>query len=278
MKSILITGCSSGIGLHTALLLKKRGFRVFATAKKAIDVEKLITQGLESVQLDVRDVVSMQHALAHILQQTGGTLDAVFNNAGYLHAGAIEDTTADMVRAQLETNVIGPWELIRLILPIMRKQGHGRIIQNSSILGVMTMPYYGAYNTSKFALEGFSNTLRQELRGTHIYVSIINPGPIVSKLRENSYTLYQDTLAKQTTSLHKKNYEKLEHSYFHPDKNQRTLMQHPDAVVKYVIHALESNHPHAHYFVGGAAKIMAVLKRILPDSWLDWVVAKISER
>jgi len=186
-KSILITGCGSGIGNHAAMQLKQRGYRVFASARKKEDVSKLSAAGLESVLLDVTDTASMQQALAHILQQTNGTLDALFNNAGYLQAGAIEDLTHDTNRAQFETNVFGPMELIRLVLPIMRQQGHGRIIQNSSILGVITLPYYGAYNASKFALEGFSRTLRQELYGTQIHLSIINPGPIQSELRKNAF-------------------------------------------------------------------------------------------
>jgi len=193
-KSILITGCSSGIGLAAAHTLKARGYRVFATARKAADVGTLKAQGFESIQLDVNDNASMREAVAQIMLLTHGRLDALFNNAGYMQAGAIEDITPAMERAQFETNVFGPMELIRLVLPIMRKQGHGRIIQNSSILGIITMPYYGAYNASKFALEGYSNTLRQELRKTDIHVSIINPGPIISKLRDNAYQHFQQTI------------------------------------------------------------------------------------
>lgn len=273
-QSILITGCSSGIGLSTALVLKQRGYRVFAAARKTADVEKLAARGLESVQLDVNDTPSMQTALDHILALTGGTLDALFNNAGYLQAGAIEDLTRNMERAQFETNVFGPMELIRLVLPIMRKQGHGRIIQNSSILGVITMPYYGAYNASKFALEGFSNTLRQELRGTNIYVSIINPGPIESALRGNAYQRFKNTLAEKT-SLHTDIYTRMEEVYFTPSEADKRLMLAPDAVAKKVIRALESKHPRAHYYIGLPAQTLAFAKRILPDCALDWILNKI---
>ncbi|RDI41834.1 SDR family NAD(P)-dependent oxidoreductase [Aquicella lusitana] len=274
-KSILITGCSSGIGQRAAQRLKERGYRVFATARKVSDVQALKSQGFESFQVDVTDTASMRQALDQILSATGGKLDALFNNAAYLQAGAIEDLTREMDRAQFEANVFGPMELIRLVLPVMRQQGHGRIIQNSSILGIITLPYYGAYNASKYALEGFSNTLRQELRGTGIHVSIINPGPIHSKLRANAYQHYQQT-EHERTGLHDKAYEKMEASYFNPSERDRKLTQSPDAVVKKLIHALESSRPSAHYYVGFPAKLFAFLRRILPDSALDWVLAKFS--
>lgn len=275
-KSILITGCSSGIGLETALTLQKRGYRVFAAARKAADIVKLQAAGLESVQLDVNDSTSITQALASILEKTGGTLDALFNNAGIMQAGAIEDLSREMNRAQFETNVFGPMELVKAVLPIMRNQGHGRILQNSSILGVITLPYYGAYNASKFALEGFSNTLRQELRDTNIHVSIINPGPITTALRNNALEIFQHSVAKDDTSAHQPKYKALETAYFKPSKRDLLLTLTPDAVVKKVIHALESNRPKAHYFIGIPAQCMAVLRRLLPDRALDWVLTKVN--
>ena len=274
-KSILITGCSSGIGLETAKQLKQRGYRVFAGARKTTDIEHLKSLGVESVFIDVTDSTSIQHALDTVLQQTGGTLDAIFNNAGYLQAGAIEDLTRDMDRAQFETNVFGSMDLTRRVLPIMRKQGHGRIIQNSSILGIVAIPYCGAYNASKFAIEGYCNTLRQELRGSHIHVALINPGPIVSQLRQNAHLQFQATLENEQTGLHKKIYEKMEQSYFKAERKNDLLTLTPDAVVKNVIHALESERPHAHYYIGNAAKGMALLRRLLPDCALDWVLNKV---
>jgi short-subunit dehydrogenase len=274
-KSILITGCSSGIGLCAADQLKKRGYRVFASARSMTDVGKLIAEGYESVQLDVNDSFSMQRAVDHVLQQTGGTLDALFNNAGFLQAGAIEDLSREMISAQFETNVFGPMELIRLILPIMRRQGHGRIIQNSSILGIITLPYYGAYNASKFALEGFSATLRQELRGSKIFVSIINPGPITTQLRQNAFQRYQKTVGQQPASAYTEMYEKMEKNYFNPSKRDRNSSHDPEAVVSKLIQALESRHPKAHYFVGMPAQSIALLKRFLPQSALDWILTKI---
>lgn len=274
-KSILITGCSSGIGYSSALLLKERGYQVFASARKESDVAKLAALGLDSIALDVNNRASMEAALQQILQKTGGTLYALFNNAGFVATGAIEDLTRDIDRAQFETNVFGLLELTRLVLPIMRKQGYGRIIQNSSMLGYMTMPFYGAYAASKHALEAYSNTLRQELRGTNIHVCILNPGPIKSDLRKHAYELYQNTIQQQQTGFFKKSYDKIEHNYFNPESTSVSMSQDPKIVVKNLIHALEANHPKTHYYVGYIAKIFAGLKWLLPERSLDWIVAKI---
>lgn len=274
-RSILITGCSSGIGLCAATELKKLGWRVFATARKQQDVEKLAEAGFESIQLDVTDSDSIHQAVQQILAATGGTLDAVFNNAGMLVAGATEDVSRDLTRLQFETNVFGPMELVRQILPVMRKQGHGRIIQHSSISGIITLPYYGAYNASKFALEGFTLTLRQECRGTNIHVSLINPGPIVSELRNKAHEIYQDTVAKKADSHHHQAYRRMEKAYFSQQHSSRNLQQPPTAVVNKLLHALNSNHPKIHYYVGWPAQLMAALKKILPERLFNWLLSKI---
>lgn len=274
-RSILITGCSSGIGLAAAIELKKQGWRVFAAARKPQDVEKLAATGFESVQLDLTDSASIHKAVQQVLTATGGTLDALFNNAGLLVAGATDDISRDLARAQFETNVFGPMELITLILPVMRKQGHGRIVQNSSILGVITMPFYGAYNASKHALEGFTLTLRQECRGSNIHVSLINPGPIVSELRSNAHQIYQETVAKKSDTVHQHAYRKLEKAYFSSDHASRKLQQPPEAVTKKLIHALTSSNPKIHYYVGWPAQLLATLKKILPERMFDWLLSKV---
>ncbi len=277
-KSILITGCSSGIGLCAAQILHKKSYRVFATVRKQSDVEKLKAQGLESLVLDVDNSNSIRQALAEILKRTNGKLDALFNNAGFGLTGATEDLTRDMIRAQFETNVFGPMELTNLVIPIMRKQGHGRIIHNTSILGIVAMPFYGAYNASKFALEGFSNTLRQELHGTSIFVSIIAPGPIYSNFRESAFKAHQENLG-QKESVHKDLYIKFENllrksaNGGHPQFSQK-----PEAVVAKLLAALESSKPKAHYYVSFPAHLFALLRRLLPDSAMDWVMRKIARR
>jgi len=275
-KSILITGCSSGIGLCAAETLHKRGYRVFATARKEGDVERLKTLGLESLKLDINDSNSIKSALQEILQRTGGTLDALFNNAGYVQAGAVEDLSREAIRAQFETNVFGPLELTSQLIPIMRQQGYGRIIQNSSILGEVTLPFIGAYNASKFALEGFTHTLRQELRRSPIQVSIIAPGPILSKLRENAKSYFNRDKIK-LSSVYKEAYQRIEKRY--SEQTPASELRHslaPEAVVKDLIHALESKHPKTHYYTGSSAKLLSFLRRLLSERMLDWFLIKVS--
>ena len=190
-KTILITGCSSGIGYCTATELKKRGHNVIATARKADDVTRLTQEGFTALQLDLADSQSIQQAVNRVIELTDGHCDALFNNGAFGQPGAVEDLTRDVLRYQFETNLFGTHELTNLLIPLMRKQGHGRIIYNSSILGLVAMRYRGAYNASKFALEGLADTLRLELYGTNIHISLIEPGPILSNFRENSYALYK---------------------------------------------------------------------------------------
>ena len=184
MKTILITGCSSGIGQHCAIQLKNQGYRVFATARKTEDVLKLKSQGFESHQLDLDDSDSIRKAVTWVFELTGGHLDALFNNGAYGQPGAVEDLTRDVLRQQLETNLLGWLELTNLVIPAMRKNNSGRLIMNSSVLGLVSMKYRGAYNCSKYALEGLTDTLRQELKGSGIHVSLIEPGPIESDFRK----------------------------------------------------------------------------------------------
>lgn len=274
-KSILITGCSSGIGYCAATRLKLRGYRVFASVRHPADQARLQAEGLESVIIDLTQPASIQQGLSWVLEQTGGALDALFNNAGCLVAGATEDLTPDMIRQQFETNVFGPIELTRLVLPVMRKQGYGRLIFNSSILGLITIPYYGAYNASKFALEGFAGTLRQECRGTGIHVSIINPGPITSKLRDHAFDYYQQTLQSNTQSAYRHVYQQLEENYFTKTTRNQKISQSPDRVVDKLIHALESRHPRTHYLIGFPMQLLGFMRRLLPDRALDWLLSKV---
>jgi NAD(P)-dependent dehydrogenase (short-subunit alcohol dehydrogenase family) len=273
-KSILITGCSSGIGLAAAQTLIKRGYRVFATVRKEADVQKLQALGLESLVLDVTDSASIRSALNEILQRTGGTLFALFNNSGYVQAGAVEDLSRDSMRAQFETNVFGPMELITQVLPVMRQQGYGRIIQNSSMLGVVTRPYVGAYCASKFALDGFTYSLRQELRHSAIHIAIIAPGPITSQLRENAKKYFSPEI-NHNLSPHHQAYEAIAKRYSaEPSALDKYVSLSPESVVKKLIHALESSKPKTHYFIGAPAKIFALLQRLLSEKMLDWVMAR----
>lgn len=274
-KTILITGCSSGIGLCVATQLKNRGYRVFGTARMPADLDKLTSLGINSVQMELNDPASIQRGLDAVLEKTSGTLDALFNNAGYLIAGAVEDLTHEMMLDQFKTNVFGPMTLTQMVLPIMRQQGHGRILFNSSILGIVTIPYYSAYNASKFALEGFVRTLRQEMLPHHIQVSLINPGPIQSQLRQHAFEHYQKTLQNLRNSAYQSIYKKLEKNYFLADSKQNHFSTSPELVTKKVLRALESRHPKLHYYVGWPAQLICLAKSLLPNKLLDNLLANV---
>jgi NAD(P)-dependent dehydrogenase (short-subunit alcohol dehydrogenase family) len=266
-RTILITGCSSGIGYCVARGLRERGYRVFATARKPADVERLTAEGLESLPLDLDDSASLAAAMTEILERTGNRLDAVFHNGAYSQPGAVEDLRRDVLRRQFETNLFGWHELNNLVLPVMRAQGHGRIIFNSSILGFSAMRFRGAYNASKFALEGLADTLRLELRGTAIHVTLIEPGPITSRIRANAWAAYQANIDPEH-SAHREVYRRLE-VRLQQEGAVVPFTLGPEAVLKRVIHALESRRPKNRYYVTFPTYLFAFLKRILPGRLLD---------
>ena len=272
-KSILITGCSSGIGLCVAEGLKARGYRVFATARKEADVQQLIADGFESVRLDLADSGSIAAAVDDILSRTHGTLDALFNNGAYGQPGAVEDLSRDVLRTQFETNLFGWHELTNRILPVMRRQGHGRIIQNSSVLGFVALRYRGAYNASKYALEGLSDTLRLELKDTNIHVSLVEPGPISSRFRENAFRAYQENID-PGSSAHRDKYLAMEARLTTVGPVVPFTLP-PAAVLKKVIHALESPRPRARYYVTFPTYLFGFLKRVLSTRGLDRLLNKV---
>jgi len=271
MKTVLITGCSSGIGLQAARTLQQRGYKVFAGVRKLADRERLLEMGLDSLIIDVNDSASIHTAIQQIRNQTNNHLDALINNAGFGLMGAIEDLSRDSLRAQFETNVFGLQELTNLIIPMMRQQKYGRIINVSSILGLVTMEYRGAYAASKYAVEALSDALRLELRNTGIYVSLIEPGPITSEFRSTAKNVYEHTVDQQN-SAHSKVYSKLLEDQQRQKENSRFTLG-PEAVVEKIIHALESSHPRPRYCVTTPAHFLAILKRLLPSRWLDMLMA-----
>jgi len=272
-KSILITGCSSGIGLCVAQALQERGYLVFATARKKEDVIKLKDLGLESLLLDLTDPLSIHNAFTEILHHTNGTLDALFNNGAYAQPGAVEDLTTDALRQQFETNVFGWHELTKLVLPIMLQQGHGRIIQNSSVLGFISLKFRGAYSASKFAIEGLSDTLRQELIGTNVFVSLVEPGPIESQFRQNSFEMYKKNINKENS--------RFKSEYIATEKRLTTVgpavpfTLPAEAVLKKVIHALESKKPKPRYYVTVPTYLFGYLKRFLSTGLMDKLLNKV---
>ena len=271
-RSVLITGCSSGIGERVALGLKERGWRVFATARQAVDVARLQAGGLESLPLDLRDSASIRSAVDSVLERTGGYLDALFNNAGYGQPGAVEDISRVALREQFETNVFGVQELTNRVIPVMRQQGAGRILYNSSVLGLVAFPYRGAYVASKFALEGLADTLRLELAGTGIHVCLIEPGPILSRFRDNAHAAYGRHVD-AATSLHRAQYEAMEARLLKRGP-AAPFTQPPEAVLQRVIHALESPRPQACYPVTFPTYLFAALRRLLPTRALDAILRR----
>jgi NAD(P)-dependent dehydrogenase (short-subunit alcohol dehydrogenase family) len=272
-KTILITGCSSGIGYRTAVELKKRGHYVIATARKVEDVNRLKNEGFTVIHLDLADSQSIQKAVSDTLELTGGYCDALFNNGAFGQPGAVEDLSRDVLRYQFESNLFGTHELTNLLIPVMRKQGHGRIIYNSSILGLVAMRYRGAYNASKFALEGLADTLRLELHGTNIHISLIEPGPILSNFRTNSYALYKKNID-HVNSFHKDAYEAME-ARLQKEGAAVVFTLPAKAVVEKVIHALEAKQPRIRYYVTFPTYLFAILKRILPICCLDYLLRKV---
>ncbi|MEN6586186.1 MAG: SDR family NAD(P)-dependent oxidoreductase [Sulfuricella sp.] len=274
-KSVLITGCSSGIGLCAAEGLAKRGFRVFATARQAKDVEMLAARGLESLQLDIADSDSIRGAVDEVLHRTGGTLYALFNNAGYGQPGAVEDLRREVLREQFETNVFGTVELTNRIIPVMRAQGGGRIVINSSILGYIALPFRGAYNASKYALEGIADTLRLELRGSGIHVALIEPGPITSRFRANAHEMFKQRIDAEA-SFFRDTYRAMENRLTKPGPAAPFTLP-PEAVLEKLIHALESGRPRIRYPVTFPAHLFAVLKRLLPGAAMDKVLGRVGK-
>ncbi|MGD8812721.1 MAG: SDR family oxidoreductase [Thioalkalispiraceae bacterium] len=272
-KSILITGCSSGIGYCVAHGLKQRGYRVFASARKDEDVQKLREEGLEALQLDLTDSLSMKNAVHRVLQETDGELYALFNNGAYGQPGALEDVSTDNLRKQFETNVFGWHELTNMVLPVMLQQGTGRVIQHSSVLGLVSLKFRGAYNASKYAIEGLSDTLRQELMGTGIYVSLIETGPVESKFRHNSYQVYKKTIDKENSRF-KQQYNAME-ARLAKEGPAVPFTLPPEAVLKKVLHALEADRPRPHYYVTFPTYLFGYLKRLLPTRTLDKLLNKV---
>lgn len=272
--NILITGCSSGIGLDAALTLHQRGYQVIATVRRKADAPPLQTAGIAVVELDLNDPQSIEQALSQTLQITGGRLDALFNNTAYGQPGAVEDLSRQALREQFETNVLGTQDLTNRVIRIMRQQGHGRIIYNSSVLGLVAMAYRGAYNASKYALEGLADTLRLELTGSGIDISLIEPGPIESRFRANAMRKYQQHIDK-TASSHQAVYSAMEKRLQKPGPAAPFTLG-PDAVTKKLIHALESRRPRAHYYVTFPTYLFAYLKRLLPTRALDAFLRKVA--
>ncbi len=271
-RSVLITGCSAGIGIDAAHGLRARGWRVFASCRHEADCAHLRDLGFESPALDYADTDSIAAALAQVLAATGGRLDALYNNGAYALPGAVEDLPRDGLRAIFETNLFGWHDLTRRVIPVMRAQGHGRIVNCSSVLGLVPLQWRGAYVATKFALEGLTDVLRIEMRDTPIRISLIEPGPVTSQIRAKAIPHFERWIDWQG-SARAAQYAGLRHRLYEsrgPDPFELP----PSAVTRRLIHALEARNPRPRYYVTTPTWIMGTLRRVLPTRALDWVIAR----
>jgi len=273
-KSILITGCSSGIGLDAAHGMRARGWRVFASCRQQRDCDRLRAQGFESPRIDYTDADSITSGLAEVLEATGGTLDALFNNGAHGLPGAVEDVPTEGLRYIFETNFFGWHELTRQVIPVMRAQGHGRIVQNSSVLGLVAFPWRGAYVATKYAIEGLTDTLRLELRGTGIHVVLIEPGPITSKLREKAIPLFERFIDWESSAL-KDKYQGSLLKRLYEDSGPDRFELPASAVTDKLAKALSAGTPKSRYYVTTPTYIAGYLRRILPTRAIDRILSDV---
>ncbi|RVC82291.1 MAG: SDR family oxidoreductase [Mesorhizobium sp.] len=271
-RTIIVTGASSGIGAHCARALKAEGWRVFATARKPADIAALEADGIETFYLDYREPASIEALVASVLERTGGRLDALFNNGAHAQPGAVEDLPVSALKEQFEVNLFGWHDLTRRIVPVMRRQGHGRLVHCSSILGLTPVRFRGAYSASKHALEGLMLCQHQELQGSGIHVSLIEPGPVTSKIASNGLFWFLKNIDHEH-SVHRADYE-AQLARLRAGGSASRLKPGPEVVHTALRHALLSRRPRPHYVVTVPARIGVILKRILPASLLYRLLAK----
>lgn len=272
-RSVLITGCSSGIGLVAAGFMRDAGWRVFASARRADDLATLTSAGFNPVRLDLADSESVQDAFGRVMELSGGNLGGLVNNAAFGQAGAMEDINRDALRAQFETNVFGTHQLTRLCIPVFRQAGAGRIVNISSVLGRVTLPMLGCYCASKYALESLSDALRIELRGIGVAVSIIEPGPIVSAFRRNAAMIAGKAIepgSSRFEAYYRKEFER----HGKGSQNINAFTRPPEVVARKIRNALESSRPRIRYPVTIPAYLGAFAARFLPQKLLDYAAAR----
>lgn len=271
-RTLLITGSSSGIGYDAAHGLRARGWRVFASCRQDADCARMRDLGFESPQIDYADPESIQTGLTEVLEATGGTLDALYNNGAYATPGFVEDLPREALRANFEANFFGVHDLTTKVIPVMRRQGHGRIVNCSSVLGIVVMPYRGAYSATKFAMEGLTDTLRLEMRGSGLHICLIEPGPVTSDIRKNSIPHFEKWIDWEN-SARADEYRALRVRLYEDSGPDRFELP-ASAVTQKLVHALEAPRPRARYFVTTPTYLSNIMRRILPTPALDWLISK----
>ncbi|MEA3554187.1 MAG: SDR family NAD(P)-dependent oxidoreductase [Campylobacterota bacterium] len=268
--SVLITGCSSGIGEQTAIYLKDKGYKVFATARDIQDVQRLESLGFDAYYLDVTKKQSIKDTLNKILEITNGKLDVVFNNAGYGQPGAVEDITTNVLKEQFETNVFGLHEVTIQVLDIMKRQGYGKIVQHSSVLGLVSLKLRGSYNASKYAIEGLTDTLRLELLDTNIDITLLNTGPVLSEFRNNAKQKTKENIDIENSRFKDSYIKSLSSS-----KSDVPFTLEAIEVAKIVEKIIKSKKVKPRYYITKATYLLGYLKRVLSTKALDKILNRI---
>ena len=272
-KTVLITGCSTGIGAATALFLKGRGWTVFPTARKEDDLDRLRSEGFHPIRMDMADAESVAAGADEVLERTGGQLDALVNNAGFAQSGAIEDIQGRHLRHQFEVNVFGLQDLTNRLIPLFRKQGHGRIVHISSVVGRISIPFLGAYSASKFAVEALADAQRVELRGSGVGVILIEPGPIITEFRRTAARHAKESLdwvSSRNSEFYAKELQRRESA----PKKENWINKTPEDVAVKIAHALESPRPRRRYPITLPARLGECVRRFVPAAWSDGILAR----
>lgn len=270
---VVVTGASSGIGKELALSLQQHGYQVLATVRKVEDQATLEKLGIANLLVDLADEQSVAQAIKTIEQRCGQQLFALINNAAYGQPGAVEDLSRRALEQQFAVNLFGTHQLTRGLIPLLRQHNGGRIISISSILGLVAFPWQGAYNASKYALEGLTDTLRLELHGSPIAVSLIEPGPIRSQFRHNALNAFNNDVDWQHSNHHDQ-YQRIT-GYYSASDHPTPFTGTPKDVLKRVLHALQSPRPKPHYYVTLPTYVLAACRRILPARLLDALLRKL---
>ncbi len=271
-RTVLITGCSGGIGYSTAKSLHKKGWRVFASCRKIEDCKRLRDEGFESFRLDYGNENTIISAVQRIRELNHGKLDALFNNGAYALPGAVEDLSRDALRAIFEVNFFGQIDLINRLLPLLRASNDPRVINCSSVLGFMALPYRGAYNATKFAMEGITDTFRREETGLEVKFILIEPGPIKTNIRKNAIDYFERWIDWKHSRIRKIYEEKIIVRLLNEKKGSNFFELNSHHVSTKVIHALTSRRPRKRYYVTYPTYAADILSRLFPATFQDFLL------
>ena len=271
-KNILITGCSSGIGKDVAITLHNKGWRVFATCRSKTDCTFFTKLGIESFPLDLLKEESINCAVNLVKEKTKSQLDVLFNNGAYAIPGAIQDIPRSAMREIFEVNVFGQIDLINRCIPLMMNSDYPKIINCSSVLGFISLPYRGLYSATKYSIEALTDALRRENYDSKIKFVLIQPGPINTDIKKKSIKHFEKWIDWKK-SIHKKTYEnkvikRLYDNNYKDSFNSYELQ--PDEVTKILINVLNSKKPKARYKITIQTKIAQIMIKLLPTNTLDW--------